>query len=99
MVPLGDSAIDQHGQAFVVTGLSGLTHIGGGAFIAVMDNSNRLVQIDVSFGPDGLADVADFFAFVLAFFTGERAADVDGDGRIDLDDFSSFLAAFERGCI
>jgi hypothetical protein len=50
---LPTTAVDQHGQAFNLTGLSGITHRGGNLFTAVMDNSNRLVHLDVRLGNDG----------------------------------------------
>ena|GEM_PF-2723102 len=47
---------------------------------------------------DGDADVADFFAFILAFAAGDPAADVNDDGSIDVGDFFAFVAAFAAGC-
>lgn len=52
-VNLGASAVDQKGQTFVVAGLSGVGHRGGNEFVAVMDNSNKLVRIAVQHGPNG----------------------------------------------
>ncbi|HEY2882681.1 MAG TPA: esterase-like activity of phytase family protein [Pirellulales bacterium] len=48
-----DSAIDQRGTAFKIVGLSGVAYCGGDDFISVMDNSNRLVKLKVTFNPDG----------------------------------------------
>lgn len=50
--PLGATTVDQHGQTFTVAGLSGIAYlgeypIGTDHFVAVMDNSNKLVYIDV----------------------------------------------------
>jgi len=47
---------------------------------------------------DGDADVADFFAFVVAFAAGDPVADFNGDGSIDVGDFFAFVAAFAAGC-
>jgi len=47
---------------------------------------------------DGDADVADFFAFVLAFAASDPLADINGDGSIDVSDFFAFVAAFAAGC-
>ena len=47
---------------------------------------------------DGDADVADFFAFVVAFAAGDPAADINSDGSIDVGDFFAFVAAFAAGC-
>lgn len=52
------AAIDQHGVGFTVAGMSGLAWIGGASFVAVMDNSNKLVFLEVTFGPDGAVTAA-----------------------------------------
>jgi hypothetical protein len=79
---IGSSTVDQRGDSFTVTGLSGITHVGGGTFWAVMDNSNKLVQLNVSFDADGdttaatiaggvsLGDTLDFEG--IAFTTAAR---------------------------
>lgn len=51
--PLGDTAVDQFGQSFTVTGLSGITWIGADQFLAVMDNSDKLVRLSVTFAAEG----------------------------------------------
>ncbi len=48
-----DSTTDQNGAPFKITGLSGVTYLGGNRFVAVMDNSNHLVLLDVTFKDDG----------------------------------------------
>src|SRR4051812_34621530 len=48
-----DTTDDQNGAAFKIVGLSGVTYLGGGRFAAVMDNSNHLVLLDVTFKNDG----------------------------------------------
>ncbi|MEX2185241.1 MAG: esterase-like activity of phytase family protein [Pirellulales bacterium] len=50
---LPTTATDQHGTPFSITGLSGITHRGGNLFTAVMDNSNKLVHLDVQLATDG----------------------------------------------
>ncbi len=50
---LGNSTTDQNGQSFTIAGLSGLTYAGGNTFWAVMDNSNKLVHLNVTFGANG----------------------------------------------
>lgn len=88
-VDLGASAVDQFGAAFPVTGLSGVSSIGETSgvhrFIAVMDNSNKLVQINATFESDGalasaaivggvtLSDTRDFEGIV---FTGAERGTV-----------------------
>jgi hypothetical protein len=48
-----DTTTDQNGAPFKITGLSGVTYVGGNRFIAVMDNSNHLVFLEVTFKDDG----------------------------------------------
>lgn len=50
---LDSSASDQNGRPFAVTGLSGIDYAGGGLFLAVMDNSDKLVSIVVTLNSDG----------------------------------------------
>ena len=52
-VPLGATAVDQNGEDFTVTGLSGLTWLHDTQFAAVMDNSDKLVFLNVEFTADG----------------------------------------------
>jgi len=51
--PLGSTATDQNGQSFTVAGLSGIVHLGDGRFAAVMDNSSRVVLLDVEVNDNG----------------------------------------------
>jgi hypothetical protein len=50
---IGTSATDQHGQIFTVAGLSGIAWLGGTSYVAVMDNSNRLVFLTVTLAGNG----------------------------------------------
>ena len=52
-VVLPDTAIDQHGELFGISGLSGVTWLGGESYAAVMDNSNKLVLFDLVLAADG----------------------------------------------
>jgi hypothetical protein len=62
-VRIADTAVDQNGQQFTITGMSGVAYRGPLAtppeppgsheFIAVMDNSNKLVRLRVTLGADG----------------------------------------------
>ncbi|HZW08766.1 MAG TPA: esterase-like activity of phytase family protein [Phycisphaerales bacterium] len=54
--PLPNSAADQHGGTFTITGLSGVTWLGGNSYAAAMDNSNHLVLFEMSLGTDGTID-------------------------------------------
>lgn len=57
-VQMGNSATDQNGTGFTVTGLSGVVRTGDGAFAAVMDNSNRVVRFSMAVDPlSGAASV------------------------------------------
>ena len=47
------STVDQFGQSFTITGLSGLSALPDGRFVAVMDNSNKLVVFRPVFSADG----------------------------------------------
>lgn len=48
-----DSASDQNGHPFKIVGLSGITSLGGDKYAAVMDNSNHVVFLNVTFKDDG----------------------------------------------
>ncbi len=50
---LPDAATDQHGEPFAVTGLSGVTWLGGLSYAAVMDNSDKVVLFDLALAADG----------------------------------------------
>ncbi|MCE9590858.1 MAG: esterase-like activity of phytase family protein [Planctomycetes bacterium] len=52
-VALPTSTIDQHGKEFHVTGISGVTWLGDGRFLAVMDNSDKLVRLSIHFDDEG----------------------------------------------
>jgi hypothetical protein len=55
LVPLPTTTVDQFNQPFTITGLSGITATttGSSTYWAVMDNSNKLIRLSLSFGPDG----------------------------------------------
>lgn len=52
-VALPAAATDQHGAVFAITGLSGVTHLSGASFAAVMDNSDKVVFFDLDLAADG----------------------------------------------
>ncbi|MFQ5412099.1 MAG: esterase-like activity of phytase family protein, partial [Phycisphaerae bacterium] len=82
VMPLGNTATDQNGQNFTVTGLSGLTWAGDTLFVAVMDNSDKLVFLNIELASNGaisqasigggltLADSHDFEG--IAYTTAQR---------------------------
>jgi|GEM_PF-493162 len=53
-VLLPGTTTDQHGTPFSVTGLSGVSSLGGGSFVCVMDNSDKLVFVDVTLDGDAM---------------------------------------------
>jgi hypothetical protein len=61
---LGTTAVDQNGMSFTVTGMSGITRLGGEEFIAVMDNSNKLVRILLTLDAGGAIVSASYGAGV-----------------------------------
>ena len=52
-VVLPGSAVDQHGDPFGISGLSGVTWLGGESYAAVMDNSDKLVLFELGLAADG----------------------------------------------
>jgi hypothetical protein len=67
---------DQNGTTFTITGLSGITRRTGSGdeFLAVMDNSDKLVRLAVTFNPN--SSVAS--AMVLGGITLSQARDFEG---------------------
>jgi hypothetical protein len=47
------TATDQNAQPFTITGLSAITRRTGDEYLAVMDNSNKVVRLNVTFAADG----------------------------------------------
>lgn len=54
--PLPSQTTDQHGQTFTITGLSGVTWLGGASYVSVMDNSNTLVFFDLQLSAGGAVE-------------------------------------------
>ncbi|MGE3107706.1 MAG: GC-type dockerin domain-anchored protein [Phycisphaerales bacterium] len=50
------------------------------------------------FNTDGVANSADFFDFLVAFFAASPSADFNRDGTVNSQDLFDFLAAFFVGC-
>ncbi|MEQ8768974.1 MAG: esterase-like activity of phytase family protein [Phycisphaerales bacterium] len=53
VTPLPASATDQNAQAFAITGASGVTMLPDGTFAVVLDNSNKIVRLDLAFDANG----------------------------------------------
>lgn len=52
-VSFGTTATDQLGQMFTVTGVSGITWLGADRYVAVMDNSDKLIFLTIALAADG----------------------------------------------
>ena len=50
---LPSQAPNQLGQSVSIAGLSGLVHAGGTRWLAVMDNSNKVIELDVNLSASG----------------------------------------------
>ncbi len=53
LTPFGTTATDQFGQSFTVTGVSGIAWVCAERYVAVMDNSNKLIFLDLALAADG----------------------------------------------
>ncbi len=88
------STTDQNGQSFTITGLSGISMILGsgdarhGEFLAVMDNSNKLVRLDVTLAADGSISAA----HVLGGISLAQTLDFEGIAATDLTRGTVFLS-------
>ena len=87
-VAIGSAAVDQHGTPFAVTGLSGLTHLGGRDFAAVMDNSDKIVLLEIILGPGGAIDAAS----IAAGLSLEHSRDWEGIACTDAVRHSAYLS-------
>ncbi len=86
-MPLGTTATDQNGQKFTVTGLSGLTWVQDSLFVAVMDNSDKLVLLDVQLAVDGTIS----FAAIVGGLSLAESRDFEGIAYTTVDRDSVFL--------
>lgn len=85
---LPGSTVDQFGNSFDINGLSGITWAGGSTFWAVMDNSNKLVQLDVSFHNDAAVSSA----AVMGGLTLPQSRDFEGIAYTNAGRNSVFLS-------
>jgi hypothetical protein len=53
MMNTGQSCRTADGGTLAVNGLSGITHLRDDSFLAVMDNSNRVIRMKIALGADG----------------------------------------------
>lgn len=84
----GTTAMDQNGQIFTVTGVSGITWLGGNEFVAVMDNSSRLIYLQIETGDNGAIQSC----VIDRGFTLAESRDFEGIAP-GLDAMSVFLSA------
>lgn len=68
---LGMSAVDQNGVPFTVGGLSGIDWIGGSQFVAIMDNSDKVVFVDIRFECDARIQSAEITGGITLTETGD----------------------------
>ncbi|MDX2148204.1 MAG: esterase-like activity of phytase family protein [Planctomycetota bacterium] len=67
LVEFASTTTDQNNQPFTIAGLSGIVHLGGANYLAVMDNSNKLVRLSISTTPNAsIASVQVLSGFSLA---------------------------------
>lgn len=74
VVALPSTTTDQTGATFTIAGLSGIARRGGDEFLAVMDNSNKLVRLAITFTASGTI----VSASVLGGITIEQTRDFEG---------------------
>lgn len=84
---LEDRAVDQFGNEFDVIGLSGLVHLGGRRYLAVMDNSDKLVELEIHIDSQG--NILD--AYIVGGITLREWGDFEGITRTGLGRNSVFL--------
>ncbi len=66
--------------------------------MGVYEYGSSLPSCVVDINNDGNVDVLDFFAFIVAFNSGDPLADLDASGTIDVLDFFTFITLFSAGC-
>jgi hypothetical protein len=82
-VLLPSQLTDQHGVVFDVAGLSGVTHLGGDRYAAVMDNSNKVVLFDLLLSPAGdILGLANVAGLTLAHSGDHEGIAVSGPGTL-----------------
>lgn len=81
---------------YATTGVSTSVVTGGDGVAVMMFTPVPLCAAD--FDHDGVANSADFFAFLQAFFGQLPTADVNADTVVDSQDFFAFIVAFFAGC-
>jgi hypothetical protein len=84
-VPLPGSTTDQFGAPFTIAGLSGLAYSAGDEFIAVMDNSSKLVRLRVTVSGNGtVMQAAVLGGITLAQTHDFEGVALDGTGGVYL---------------
>lgn len=84
--------VDAHGEGTSVRCVVFDTCTPGG----IASDPGLLSICEADYNCDAVANSADFFDFLIAFFAGD--ADINGDGFTTSQDFFDFLVAFFAGC-
>lgn len=82
-IELPSTAVDQHGSSFTVTGLSGVTHLGGQRYAAILDNSNKAILFDLALDANGMiAGVGDVRGLTLSIGGDNEGIALSGEGLV-----------------
>lgn len=84
--PVSSSTQDQNGATFTVTGLSGIAWSGGDQWVAVMDNSDKIVRFTIVVDADGEIDSSISGGLTVARYGDYEDIAVAADGTILLVD-------------
>lgn len=88
-VELPGTTVDQHGVAFTIAGLSGVTYLGDQRYVAVMDNSDKLVFFDLELNAQGgVVGVSNVSGLTLSQAGDHEGIAVSGPGLIMISDES-----------
>ncbi len=83
---LPDTAVDRHGDTLSVTGVSGLVWAGGDSWLAVMDNSDLVLHMDIDIAADGSIDIESVEGLRLQGWGDFEDIAIDASGNIMLSD-------------
>ncbi len=84
------TAVDQHGAAVAVGGMSGITWLGGNRYAIALDNSDVLITLEIEVGPSGsIGPVESVGALRLGFAGDHEAIAVLASGEVLIADEQS----------
>jgi hypothetical protein len=88
-VVLPTTTSDQHGDPFTIAGLSGVTYLGDQRYVAVMDNSDKLVFFDLAINSQGeVIGVSNVTGMTLSHAGDHEGIAVSGPGLVMISDES-----------